>query len=117
MNIVAGWLFLVGTPTNARKLRLRIDSLQAPPLDPAFGPEPRQCPLTVLYGAEVSRQAYAHPDLRRALDAWDTEYVTAGDLRRWCWEIERGKYEGPVFTASWLRAEGAFAALTRQREQ
>ena len=96
-NVVAAWLFLVGSPENARKLRARIDGLKPPPLDALFGPEPKQCPLTVLYGAEVSRNAYANSKFRPALDAWDTEYVTAADLRRWCLEIEKGKYTGPAF--------------------
>lgn len=98
MNIIAAWLYMIGTPERARRLRARLEGLKSPPLDPAFGPEPKQCPLTVLYGAEVSRQAYANPKLQPALDAWDTEYVTVADLRRWCLEIERGKYTGPVFS-------------------
>lgn len=96
-NHIDVWLFLIGTPANARRLRARVDGLKPPPLDPSFGPEPRQCPLTVLYGAEVSRQCYADPRLRPALDLWDNEYVTAADLRRWCSEIERGKYKGSAF--------------------
>lgn len=95
MNIVAAWLFMVGTPQNARKLRQRLDGLKPPPLDQMFGPEPRQCPLTVLYGAEVSRRCYLNAKLRPALDAWDSGYVTTDDLRRWCLEIERGRYTGP----------------------
>lgn len=99
-NIVATWLYLVGTPENARRLRARIDGLKPPPFDELFGVEPRQCPLTVLYGAEISRRAYADPKLRPALDAWDIEYVTNGDLRRWCMEVERGRYNGPAFKPS-----------------
>lgn len=104
MNIVAAWLYMIGTPERARKLRLRLDGLKPPPLDPMFGPEPKQCPLTVIYGAEVSRKAYADPRLRSALDAWDTEYVTPADLRRWCVEIERGRYNGPVFKPAFASA-------------
>ncbi len=101
MNIVATWLFLVGTPERARKLRLRLDGLKSPPLDALFGLEPKQCPLTVLFGAETSRRAYANAELRPALDAWDSEYVTVDDLRRWCLEIERGHYAGPIFMPTW----------------
>ena len=97
MNIVAAWLYMVGTPERARKLRARLDGLKPPPLDPLFGPEPRQCPLTVIYGAETSRIASLTAGLRPALDAWDSGYVTTADLRRWCLEIERGRYSGLVF--------------------
>ena len=104
MNIIAAWLYMIGTPENARRLRARLEGLKAPPLDPSFGPEPKQCPLTVIYGAEVSRRAYADAKLRPALDAWDNEYVTVADLRRWCLEIERGKYRGLVFKPVGTRA-------------
>lgn len=91
-NNVAIWLWLIGTKENAIKLRTRLTGLKSPPLDPGFGPEPIQCPLTVLYGAEVSRQAYANSDIRPALDAWDTGEVSPDDLRRWCLTIEKGEY-------------------------
>lgn len=91
-NIVSIWLWLIGTPANATKLRARLTSLKAPPLDTLFGQEPLQCPLTVIYGAEVSRQVYANPDLRPGLDAWDIGAVTPDDLRRWCLTIEKGEY-------------------------
>lgn len=96
-NVVGTWLYLIGSAENARKLRARIDGLKPPPLDPMFGVEPKQCPLTVIYGAEMSRRVYADPSLRPALDAWDIGAVTAADLRRWCLEIERGRYTGPAF--------------------
>src|SRR5258708_4975331 len=113
MNIIKTWLYLVGTPARARKLRMRIDGLQSPPLDPMFGPEPLQCPLTVLYGAETSRRAYADPLIRPALDAWDTGAVSPADLRRWCIEIERGNYTGPIFADyadSWRAYQAAQAS-------
>lgn len=91
-NNVATWLWLIGTKPNALKLRVRLTGLKSPPLDPSFGPEPVQCPLTVLYGAEVSRQAYANEAIRPALDAWDTGEVSPDDLRRWCLTIEKGEY-------------------------
>jgi len=99
-NIIQVWLYLIGTPANARKLRARLDGLKSPPLDELFGPEPKQCPLTVMYNAEVSRRAYLDARLRPALDAWDTEYIDINDMRRYCLEIERGKYRGPAFNAS-----------------
>lgn len=89
MNIIQTWLFLIKTPTQAKKLRLRLDTLKAPPLDEAFGPEPKQCPTTVLFGIKESQRLYANPAIRPALDAWDQGYVTPSDLRRWCLEIER----------------------------
>jgi len=96
MNIIQTWLYLIRTPERARKLRSRIGGLKPPPLDALFGPEPAQCPLTVLDGAEASRRAYANPQFRPALDAWDTGYVTPADLRRWCVEIERGAVSWPI---------------------
>jgi hypothetical protein len=97
MNIIATWLYLVGTNERARKLRARIDTLEPPPLDKTFGPEPPQCPTTVLFGAAVSRALYVDKRTRPALDAWDNGYVTRADLRRWCLEIEKGKYTGPIY--------------------
>lgn len=89
MNTVQTWLGLIGTPQRARKLRARVDTLASPVLDEAFGPEPKQCPTTVLYGAALSQRLYADPKYRPALDAWDTGQVTPSDLRRWCLEIEK----------------------------
>jgi len=97
-NVAKTWLVLIGTVQNATRLRARLTSLKSPPLDTLFGPEPLQCPLTVLYGAEVSRQVYANPTYRPALDAWDNGSVTPDDLRRWCLVIERGEYAGGIFS-------------------
>lgn len=96
VNTIQTWLFLIGTPERARKLRLRVDGLSSPVLDEAFGPEPNQCPTTVLFGADISRKLYADPSTRPALDAWDTGSVSKADIRRWCLEIEKGKYTGPA---------------------
>lgn len=96
MNVIQTWLYLIGTPERARKLRARVDTLKAPELDETFGPEAKQCPTTVLFGAETSRSLYADPKIRPALDAWDTEAVTADDIRRWCLYIEQGQYNGPI---------------------
>ena len=100
---------LIGTKERAVKLRARIESLKPPPLDPLFGPEPRQCPLTVLYGGEVSRRAYLDPALQPALDAWDTQYIGDVELKRLCTYIELGQYNGPVFDPV------AFLARPRRR--
>lgn len=101
MNLYSTWLFLIGSAVNAKRLRLRLEGLKPPPLDQLFGPEPKQCPLTVIYGAEVSRKAYADPLLRPALDSWDSGYLDITDLRRLCLEIETGRYVGPSFSFSY----------------
>src|SRR5258708_38561846 len=113
MNLVATWLKLIGTPERARKLRSRIDGLTSPELDKSFGPEPPQCPTTVLFGAEASRRLYSDPEDRAALDAWDTGEVSRGDLRRYCLWVERGKFTGTTFypDASW---QASLRALTIQ---
>lgn len=100
------WLKLIGDSERARKLRARVDGLVSPPVDPNVGPEPAQCPTTVLFGAEVARKLYADPNYRSALDAWDTGEVSRSDLRRYCQWIEKGLYAGPIFypDASWLSA-------------
>jgi hypothetical protein len=79
----------------------------------------------VLYGAEVSRQAYANPALRPALDAWDTGMVTPDDLRRWCLVIEGtdGPVEyvhrfNPMLNASAVSQKAyAYASLQREAER
>jgi hypothetical protein len=91
LNNIQIWLQLINTPEQAKKLRARLDSLRPPPLDVNFGPEPNQCPTTVLFGATKSKQLYADPEIRPALDAWDTGEITARDLRVWCLWIEQGK--------------------------
>lgn len=119
MNIVKAWLSLIGTPDRARKLRGRLDSLTSPSLDKAFGPEPAQCPTTVLFGAEVSRKLYADPDFRSALDAWDTGEVSKSDLRRYCLCIEKSQYTGPIFypDASWLSRLRALTTANASRAE
>lgn len=123
MNLVALWLSLIGNPERAKKLRARLDGLKSPEVDKAFGPEPPQCPTTVLFGAETSRRLYSDPRYRPALDAWDTGEVSKSDLRRYCLWIEKGQYDGPSFDpdASWLKhlqtasiANASRAALLRQ---
>lgn len=103
MNVIRAWLTLIGTPERARKLRARLDGLKPPELDPLMGPEPAQCPTTVLFGAEVSRKLYTDPRFRPALDAWDTGEVSKADLRRYCQWIEKGN-DVVIFypDASWL---------------
>lgn len=113
MNIVQTWLYLIGTPERARKLRARVDTLKAPELDEAFGPEAKQCPTTVLFGAETSRSLYADSKIRPALDAWDTEAVTADDIRRWCMYIEMGQYSGPI--SYYASSQERVAALVAQK--
>lgn len=107
VNVIQTWLYLIGTPERARKLRLRVDGLISPPLDELFGPEPNQCPTSVILGAESSRKLYANPNTRPALDAWDTGSVSKADIRRWCMEIEKDRYNGPVYNPSY-RAMGSY---------
>lgn len=103
MNPIQGWMELINTVDRAKKLRQRLDRLESPPLDETFGPEPLQCPTTVLFGAEVSRLLYADPNYRPALDAWDTGMVEKSDLWKWCLAVENGQYQGPTFypDAAW----------------
>lgn len=96
-NVIQTWLFLIGTPERARKLRARVDTLSSPPYDENFGQEPPQCPTTVLFGAEISRKLYASPYYRPALDAWDTGEVSKSDLRRYCLHIERNGSKDSTF--------------------
>lgn len=112
VNIISTWLYLIGTAERARKLRLRVDGLVSPPLDELYGMEPVQCPTTVLFGAAVSRRLYVDPVTRLALDAWDTGIVSKSDIRRWCQEIEKGRYQGPIFepTAFWQDAISVLVA-------
>lgn len=105
MNVIQTWLKLIGTPERARKLRARVDGLISPPLDPNIGPEPPQCPTTVLFGAETSRKLYSDPEYRKALDAWDTGEVSPSDLRRYCQWIEKGNSVTAFYPdASWQGA-------------
>ena len=97
MNIVNTWLYLIGTPERAKKLRARVDGLKPPVLDTEFGPEPKQCPTTVLFDSKTSKRLYADPEIRPALDAWDCELVDKDDLWAWCRYIEEGKYQGPIY--------------------
>lgn len=102
VNVVAIWLALIGTPERAKKLRPRLPYLVPPGGNPDldFGPEPRQCPTTVLFGYTRSRTLYYSRSVQPALDAWDNQTVTAGDLHRWCTWIEEGNYSGPVWWRS-----------------
>ena len=97
MNTVQTWLYLIGTPERARKLRARVDGLSSPPVEENFGKEAPQCPTTVLFGGKHSQRLYANPTIRPALDAWDSEQITKGDLRRYCLEIEKGRYSGEIY--------------------
>jgi|ERR1043166_1863856 hypothetical protein len=97
MNVVQTWLYLIGNPERAKKLRSRVDGLKPPVLDPEFGPEPKQCPTTILFDAKTSRKLYADPLTRPALDAWDCGLVDKDDLWAWCNYVERGLYQGPTY--------------------
>lgn len=107
-NVIEVWLYLIGNSERARKLRMRVDGLVPPPLDELYGPEPCQCPTTVLFGANVARKLYVDPVTRPALDAWDTGMVSKADIRRYCLDIERSKYHGPIFNPddTWLKSVG-----------
>lgn len=117
MNPIAGWLYLIGTPERAKKLRKRLDFLRPMPLvDQHMGQmvcnqcerrypkgtkvcphEPKQCPTAAMYNNRVSQKLYANPELRPAMDAWDSGLVTPADILRYCLYIERGQYDGPIF--------------------
>lgn len=60
-----------------------------------------------MYDARTSQWAYSKALYRDALDAWDMEYLTSDDLRRFCLYIEKGKYNGTTLepTTSTQRVE------------
>lgn len=93
VNYAKLWLELIATPAKAKKLRPRLTTLKPPVLDPDFGPEAAQCPTTVLFGYQESKNLYANPRYRPALDGWDNGMVTVDDLTIWCQYIERGNYQ------------------------
>lgn len=88
VNTIQLWLEIIATRQNAEKLRLRVDGLKSPKLDPLFGPEPPLCPTVILYGSEKSNRLYCDPKYRPALDAWDQGFVTPSDIRRYCQYLE-----------------------------
>lgn len=101
MNAVQGWLRLIGSKDRARTVRSLLHKLgEARMVAIAkFGGEegetmlvyqPGECPIGAAFGLRASQLAYADPELRPALDAWDRGEVTKVDVKRYCLEIEQG---------------------------
>ena len=89
MNPIAGWLVLIGTAANARKLRMLIEKLPAAVVDgDGRIVEPAMCPTIPRFGMRESARLYADPTFRPALDAWDTGLITKQDIVRLCHVIE-----------------------------
>jgi len=106
MNVIQTWLYLIGTKERAVKLRDRVDDLTA-----SRENEARQCPTTVLFGLAISRKLYTDPKIRPALDAWDTEEVSAQNIKRWCTEVERGLYRGPIYDPVFSSRSSTFSRV------
>lgn len=49
---------------------------------------PPTCPATVLFGENKASKIYANPNLRPALDAWDSGEIGIKELQRICYQIE-----------------------------
>ena len=110
MNPWAGWLFIIGTPARARKLRALLGKLSPATIvtEPVYDDDgftigtadvytPPMCPTQVLFGQREAAKLYADPLTRPALDAWDQQFLTKDDIRRLCQEIEHGGYRGQVY--------------------
>lgn len=100
MNPIQGWIALVKTPANARKLLKMFDRLpQAKFSDiTVYGVDglpttimrqrvPAMCPTQLLYGAKESEKLYLNEKFRPALDAWDTGVITKEYLTKLCFGI------------------------------
>lgn len=88
MNPVAGWLYLIGTPQRARKLRLLIDRAQDAVLANGKIVEPALCPTRILFGEHESHRIYANEQLRPALDAWDTGSISKTEIVELCYLVD-----------------------------
>lgn len=109
-NAIAAWLFIIGIPERAKKLRNLLDKLplgyvELEPIRDCNGKDagtrslyhPPMCPTVPLFGQRESAKLYADPNTRAALDAWDTQQLTKEDISRFCIWIERGRYRGEAF--------------------
>jgi hypothetical protein len=61
--------------------------------------------------------AYASPELRPALDAWDTGAVTPEDIRRWCLVIEKGGSNSSRFDPAEVAARVSNRSQAYARER
>lgn len=105
-NRWSAWLYLIGTPARAKKLLRLLPRIAEPQLD-IHGEslqsltysvmEPAICPTRIMFGEHESHRLYANPELRPALDAWDTGLITKRDIFTLCNHVASGKYRGAVY--------------------
>ena len=117
-SVVKTWLYLIGTPERAERLNeeiWRLDGLRhrncggdikrrvcqkcSRPIARVaiMAAEPKPSPEVILFGILTSRQLYADPEIRPALDAWDCGLVGKADIKRFAEWIMEGRYHGPVY--------------------
>jgi hypothetical protein len=121
-NAISAWLFIIGTPERASKLRKLIDRMDKARYVPCAKAvedvsycfelptelrQPAMCPTQLLFGAKEAGRVYADPDLRPALDAWDTGELEAADIKRLCAMVEKGEYKGPALNLKQHRRKHA----------
>lgn len=103
MNSISAWLYIIGTRERAKKLLKVLDRLPGEThakddflgVDVVYAP---MCPTQILFGAKEAGKIYADPQLRQALDDWDSGALSRADIRRFAQWVERGKYSGPALT-------------------
>lgn len=103
MNSISAWLYIIGTRERAKKLLKVLDRLPGETVakDEFLGTQityAPMCPTQILFGAKEAGKIYADPELRPALDAWDSGELSRHDIRRFAQWVERGKYTGPALT-------------------
>ena len=126
VNIIASWLFLIGTVERAKRLLGNIDVLDGMQHKGCSGVVsegrcrrckakgltdtdwyetlPRPCPTRLMFDRQNQGWIYADASLRPALDAWDQGTVTRNDIWNYAAFIAGGKYDGKAYDSNTARA-------------